>query len=323
MYGMSLAACFCCDCSISPPAVTWSGAAGGAVSWPGTAGGSVSWSGAAGGAMSWPGAAGGAVSWSGAAGGSVSWPGAAGGSVSWSGAAGGAVSWPGATGGVVSWPGAAGGAMSWPGAAGGAVSWPGAAGGAVSWPGAAGGSVSWPGAAGGAMSWPGAAGAGGSVSGDRLPWRTRAPPPPPHSSPAATVSDRGDSDSPLNSLGPARRHSSEGGELGVLMVTAPEQWPHICTLSSPKTPPRYEPSPRWGGGGQRAPCGFSQIAPEVLGISLWNLPYLSGQQFNTLCQKIRTQVIIGQPWVTSEWRHVSPILTNKMGLRESPPLVQF
>ena len=68
-------------------------------------------------------------------------------------------------------------------------------------------------------------------------------------------------------------------------------------------------------GGQRAPCGLSQIAPEVLGISLWNFPYLSGQQFHTLCQKIMTQVIIGQPWVTSEWRYVSPILTNKMGLR--------
>ena len=78
-----------------------------------------------------------------------------------------------------------------------------------------------------------------------------------------------------------------------------------------------------GGGGQRAPCGFSQIAPEVLGILLWNLPYLTGQQFHTLCQQIRTQVKIGQPWVTSEWRHVSPILTNKMGLQESPPLVQF
>ena len=83
-------------------------------------------------------------------------------------------------------------------------------------------------------------------------------------------------------------------------------------------------APLGGGGAQRAhPCGFSQIAPEVLGISLWNLPYLSGQQFHTLCQKIRTQVIIGQPWVTSEWRHVSPILINKMGLRKSPPLVQF
>ena len=42
-------------------------------------------------------------------------------------------------------------------------------------------------------------------------------------------------------------------------------------------------------------CGFSQIAPEVLGISLRNLPYISGQQFHTMCQKIRTQVIIGQP----------------------------
>ena len=78
-----------------------------------------------------------------------------------------------------------------------------------------------------------------------------------------------------------------------------------------------------GGGAKGSPCGFSQIAPEVLGISFWNLPYLSRQQFYTLCQKIRTQVIIGEPWVTSEWRHVSPILTNEMGLRESPPLVQF
>ena len=83
------------------------------------------------------------------------------------------------------------------------------------------------------------------------------------------------------------------------------------------------PRPAGGGGGQRAPCGFSQIAPEVLGISFWNLPYLSEQQFHTLCRKIRTQVMIGQPWMTREWRHVSPILTNKMGLRESPPLVQF
>ena len=80
-----------------------------------------------------------------------------------------------------------------------------------------------------------------------------------------------------------------------------------------------------GGGGPKGPppVVFSQIAPEVLGISLWNLPYLSGQQFHTLCQKIMTQVITGQPWVTSEWRHVSPILISKMGLRESPPLVQF
>ena len=78
-----------------------------------------------------------------------------------------------------------------------------------------------------------------------------------------------------------------------------------------------------GGGGKGPLYGFSQIAPEVLGILLWNLPYLSGQQFHTLCQKIRTQVIIGQSLVTSEWRHVSPILTNKMGLRESPPLVQL
>ena len=87
-------------------------------------------------------------------------------------------------------------------------------------------------------------------------------------------------------------------------------------------PSTLNPRPA-GGGGAKPPCSFPQIAPEVLEISLWNLPYLSGQRFHTLCQQIRTQVIIGEPWVTSEWRHVSPILTNKMGLRESPPLVQF
>ena len=84
------------------------------------------------------------------------------------------------------------------------------------------------------------------------------------------------------------------------------------------------PSLRWGGGGAKgSPCGFSQIAPEVLGSSLWNLPYLSGQLFHTLWQTIRYQVIIGQPWVTSEWRHVPPILTNKKSWQETPPRAQF
>ena len=78
-----------------------------------------------------------------------------------------------------------------------------------------------------------------------------------------------------------------------------------------------------GGGGAKGPLWFFANSSWSTGISHWNMPYLSGQQFHTLCQKIRTQFIIGQPWVTSEWRHVSPILTNKMGFRESPPLVQF
>ena len=94
----------------------------------------------------------------------------------------------------------------------------------------------------------------------------------------------------------------------------------LCLIPPESIP--FNPRPA-GGGPKGPPCGFSQIAPEVLGISLWKLPYLSGQQFHTLRQKIRTQVIIGQPWVTSEWRHVSPIFNDKMGLRESPPLVQF
>ena len=58
---------------------------------------------------------------------------------------------------------------------------------------------------------------------------------------------------------------------------------------------RVNPRPN---GGSKPPCGFSQIAPEVLGISLWSLPYLSGQQLHTLCQKNKSQLIIGQP----EWR---------------------
>ena len=111
----------------------------------------------------------------------------------------------------------------------------------------------------------------------------------------------------------------------------PERRPRDCDVTcsnenSLKKLTHYEDRegiPLGGWGGQRAPLCFSQIAPEVLGISLWNLPYLSEQQFHTLCQKIMTQVIIGQPWVTSEWHHVSPISISKMGLRESPPLVQF
>ena len=78
----------------------------------------------------------------------------------------------------------------------------------------------------------------------------------------------------------------------------------------------YNPRPNWAA--QRAPVFFSQIAPEVPGISLWDLPYLSEQQFHTLCQTIRSQVIIGQPWVTSEWRHVPPILTINKGWQETP-----
>ena len=42
-----------------------------------------------------------------------------------------------------------------------------------------------------------------------------------------------------------------------------------------------------------------------------------------LVSKIRSQVIIGQPWVTSEWRNVPSIATKNNGLRESPLLVQF
>ena len=41
-------------------------------------------------------------------------------------------------------------------------------------------------------------------------------------------------------------------------------------------------APLGGGGAKGPPCVFSPIAPEVLGISLWKLPYLSGQQFHTL-----------------------------------------
>ena len=49
---------------------------------------------------------------------------------------------------------------------------------------------------------------------------------------------------------------------------------------------RARVNPRPAGGPKGPPCGFSQIAPEVLGISLWNLSYLSGQQFHTLRKKL-------------------------------------
>ena len=39
---------------------------------------------------------------------------------------------------------------------------------------------------------------------------------------------------------------------------------------------------------------FPKISPKLKQMTTRNLPYLSGQQFHTLCQKIRSQVIIGQ-----------------------------
>ena len=83
----------------------------------------------------------------------------------------------------------------------------------------------------------------------------------------------------------------------------------------------YYPSPCWGGGKE---------PPVVFANSSWNTGNFALKLAIPLRATIphlvstnKNQVIIGQPWVTSEWRHVSPILTSKMGLRESPPLVQF
>ena len=56
-----------------------------------------------------------------------------------------------------------------------------------------------------------------------------------------------------------------------------------------------------GGGGRNGPPTLiPTISPKLKQMSTPNLPYLSGQQFHTLCQKIRFQIIIGQLSVTSE-----------------------
>ena len=77
------------------------------------------------------------------------------------------------------------------------------------------------------------------------------------------------------------------------------------------------------GGGQRAPLWFFTNCSWSTGNIALKLAIPLRTTIPHLVSKNRTQVIIGQPWVTSEWRHVSPILINKMGLRESLPLVQF
>ena len=64
-----------------------------------------------------------------------------------------------------------------------------------------------------------------------------------------------------------------------------------------------------GGGGGKGPkgqraCGFSQIAPEVLGISLWNLPYLSG--------------LIGIVIGIIKNNHINHILTDEIGSQAVP-----
>ena len=84
------------------------------------------------------------------------------------------------------------------------------------------------------------------------------------------------------------------------------------------------PRPAGGGGGQRPPpAGFFRKWLLKYWEFRFETCHTSQGNNSTPCVKNRTQVIIGQPWVTSEWRHISPILTNKKGLRESPPLVEF
>ena len=68
------------------------------------------------------------------------------------------------------------------------------------------------------------------------------------------------------------------------------------------------------GGGQRAPLWFFANSSWSTGNFALKLAIPLRPTIPHLVSKIRTQVIIGQPWVTSEWRYVSPIWTNEMGL---------
>ena len=74
-------------------------------------------------------------------------------------------------------------------------------------------------------------------------------------------------------------------------------------------------APLGGGGGKGLPVIFWEFRFETC--------HTSPGTNSTQCVKNRSQVIIGQPWVTSEWRHVSPILTNKKGWQETPPRAQL
>ena len=113
-------------------------------------------------------------------------------------------------------------------------------------------------------------------------------------------------------------HSAAATSAGnALKLTWPASGHHLhCSLATlaPLVTNRYYGLTRapLGGGGRNGPLTlFPKISTKLK------------QRFHTLCQKIRFRVIIGQLWVTSEWRHVPPISTKNKGFRESPPQVQF
>ena len=85
-----------------------------------------------------------------------------------------------------------------------------------------------------------------------------------------------------------------------------------CTRAEVWDPIARAPLVGRGGGGETA-HPVSQISPKLKQITTRNLPYLSGQQFHTMCQKI-----CARPYrlVTSKRRHVPPISTKNKGLWE-------
>ena len=80
----------------------------------------------------------------------------------------------------------------------------------------------------------------------------------------------------------------------------------------------------WLGGGYfEPPSRFSAIAAKLMDESSQNFQYLQMHQFYTKCAKKKFIPMIGRPWMTSEWRHVWPILMQNKDLQEPSYRAQF
>ena len=78
-----------------------------------------------------------------------------------------------------------------------------------------------------------------------------------------------------------------------------------------------------GGGYLEPPSRFSAIVSKLIDGSSRNFQYPQLHQFYTLYAKESLTSMIDQPQMTSEWRHVRPILMQNKVLREPLSRAQF